>query len=120
VPVLLAAFVLIIAARTNSGSLTDVTAYRDAMLAPMIVASAIALPLGLVVLLIAARGRRTLDRLRIQEVSEQWPDPVLRAQIEAAGRLSEFTDGAVWVVWGADLVVIAFWVWMVVLLVNAA
>jgi hypothetical protein len=118
VPVLLAAFVLVLGAIANSGSLGDVTAFSDALLRPMIAASAVALPLGLTVLVIAARGRRTLNRLRLLELGEERPDPVLAAQIEDADRLSEFTDVAVWVVWGADVIVIAFWVWLVVLLIG--
>jgi len=49
---------------------------------------------------------------------ERGDDPLILAQIDATGRLSEYTDVAVWVTWGSDLVVIVMWSWLVVLLVG--
>ena len=119
VPVVLAAFVLILAAAANSNSLTDASAFRDALLGPMAVASAVAFSCGLIVLLIAARGRRTIDSLRLFELTSETANPAVRAQIDATERLSEFTDVAVWVTWTADVVVIGFWVWLAVLVLGA-
>jgi len=119
VPVLLAAFVLVLAVVANRGSLTSTTKFRDALLTTMSVASAVAFSCGLVVLLIAAQGRRELHRLRMLKL-ERGDDPLLLAQIDAAGRLSEYTGVAVWVTWGSDLVVIALWSWLIVLLVGSA
>ncbi|MGA9762646.1 MAG: DnaJ domain-containing protein [Gaiellaceae bacterium] len=119
VPVLLAAFVLVLAVSANSGSLTNATKFRDALLTTMSVTSAVAFSCGLVVLLIAARGKREQHRLRMLQF-ERGDDPLLLAEIDAAGRLSEYTDVAVWVTWGSDLVVIAIWCWLIVLLVGSA
>jgi hypothetical protein len=119
VPVLLAAFVLVLAVVANSGSLVSATKFRDALLTTMSVASAVAFSCGLVVLLIATQGRRELHRLRMLKL-ERGEDPLLLAQIDAAGRLSEYTDVAVWVTWGSDLVVIGLWSWLIVLLVGSA
>ena len=119
VPVLLAAFVLVLAVVANRQSLTGATAFRDALLTTMSVASAVAFSCGLLVLLIAERGRREQHRLRMLQL-ERGDDPLLRAQIDVAGRMSEYTDVAVWVTWGSDLVVIAIWCWLVVLLVGSA
>ena len=117
VPVILSAFVLVLAGIANSAFLTDTTEFGDALLTTMIVASAIAGPCGLIVLMIAARGREAERRLRILE-TKTGVDPAALAQIEAASRLSEFTDVAVWVTWGAEAVIVAFWVWFVALLVG--
>jgi hypothetical protein len=119
VPVLLAAFVLVLAAIANNAFLTDVTEFRDALLTTMLVTSAVAFSCGLVVLLIAARGRREQHRLRMLALEDEV-DPSTLAEIEAADRLSEYTDAAVWVTWGAEVVVVAFWVWLIVLLVGSA
>ena len=119
VPVLLAAFVLVLAVVANGDSLTSATKFRDALLTTMLVASAVAFSCGLVVLLIATRGRREQHRLRMLQL-EHGEDPLLVAQIDAAGRLSEYTDVAVWVTWGSDLVVIGLWSWLIVLLVGSA
>jgi len=119
VPVLLAAFVLVLAVVANGDSLTSADAFRDALLTTMLVASAVAFSCGLVVLLIATRGRREQHRLRMLQL-EHGEDPLLVAQIDAAGRLSEYTDVAVWVTWGSDLVVIGLWSWLIVLLVGSA
>jgi hypothetical protein len=51
---------------------------------------------------------------------EDEVDPSTLAEIEAADRLSEYTDAAVWVTWGTEVVVVAFWVWLIVLLVGSA
>jgi hypothetical protein len=51
---------------------------------------------------------------------EHGDDLVTRAQIDAAGLLSEYTDLAVWVTWGADVIVMAVWVWLIVLVVGSA
>ncbi|MGD0272302.1 MAG: hypothetical protein ABSB96_01000 [Gaiellaceae bacterium] len=116
VPVILAAFVLVLAGIANSAFLTNSTEFGDTLLTTMIVASAVAAPCGLIVLMIAARGREAERRLRVLE-TRTGVDPAALAQIEAASRLSEFTDVAVWVTWGAEAVIVAFWVWFVVLLV---
>ena len=68
-------------------------------------------------LIVAARGRDAQRRLRVLE-TKTGVDPAVMAQIEAAGRLSEFTDVAVWVTWGAEAIVVAFWVWFVVVLMT--
>jgi hypothetical protein len=119
VPVLLAAFVLVLAVVANRGSLTSATKLRDALLTTMSVTSVVAFSCGLVVLLIAARGKREQHRLRMLQL-ERGNDPLLLAEIDAAGRLSEYTDVAVWVTWASDLVVIAAWAWLIVLLVGSA
>ncbi len=119
VPVLLAAFVLVLAVVANKDSLTSATELRDALLTTMLVASGVAFSCGLAVLLIAAQGRRTQHRLRMQQL-DHGDDPILLAQIDAVGRLSEYTDVAVWVTWGSDAVVIALWIWLTVLLVLSA
>jgi hypothetical protein len=119
VPVLLAAFVLVLGVIANNAFLTDVTEFRDALLTTMLVTSAVAFPCGLVVLVIAARGRREQHRLRMLEI-EGETDPVTLAQIDAAGRLSEYTDVAVWVTWGAEVVIVALWIWLTALLVVSA
>ncbi len=119
VPVLLAAFLLVLALIANHANLTDLDAFQDSLLTTLSVVSAVALPIGLVVLLIAARGRRELHRLNLWRL-EHGDDPLTLAQIEAAGALSEYTDVAVWVTWGADAIVMAVWVWLVVLLVGSA
>jgi hypothetical protein len=119
VPVLLAAFLLVLAVIANNAFLTDVTAFRDALLTTMLVASAVAFPCGLVVLVIAARGRREQHRLRMLEI-EGETNPVTLAQIDAAGRLSEYTDAAVLVTWVAEVVIVALWIWLTALLVVSA
>lgn len=119
VAVLLAAFVLVLAMIANHANLTNLDSFRDALLTTLLVASAVALPIGLVVLLIAARGRKELHRLRMLQL-EHGDDLVTRAQIDAAGVLSEYTDLAVWVTWGADIIVMAVWVWLIVLLVGSS
>ena len=119
VPVLLAAFVLILALVANKDSLTSAAEFRDALLKTMLVTSAVAFGCGLVLLLIAARGRRELHRLRMLQL-DQRDDPMIVAQIDAAERLSEYTDVAVWVTWTSDLVVIAIWCWLTVLVVGSA
>jgi len=119
VPVLLAAFVLILALVANKDSLTSAAEFRDALLRTMLVTSAVAFGCGLVLLLIAARGRRELHRLRMLQL-DQRDDPMIVAQIDAAERLSEYTDVAVWVTWTSDLVVIAIWCWLTVLVVGSA
>ena len=119
VAVLLAAFVLVLAMIANHANLTNLDSFRDALLTTLLVASAVALPIGLVVLLIAARGRRELHRLSMLQL-EHGDDLVTRAQIDAAGLLSEYTDLAVWVTWGADVIVMAVWVWLIVLVVGSA
>jgi hypothetical protein len=119
VPVLLAAFVLVLAVFANSGSLTNATKFRDSLLTTMSVASAVAFSCGLLVLLIAERGKREQHRLRMLQL-ERGDDPLILAQIDATGRLSEYTDVAVWVTWGSDLVVIVMWSWLIVLLVGSA
>ena len=119
VPVLLAAFLLVLAAIANRDSLTGATAFRDALQNTMLIASAVAFLCGLAVLLIAAQGQRERRRLRMLQL-ERGDDPMLRAQIAATGRLSEYTDVAVWVTWGSELVVIALWIWLTVLLIGNA
>ena len=119
VPVLLAAFVLVLAVVANRGSLTSATKLRDALLTTMSVTSVVAFSCGLVVLLIAARGKREQHRLRMLQL-ERGDDPLLLAEIDAADRLSEYTNVAVWVTWGSDLVVIAAWAWLTALLVGSA
>jgi hypothetical protein len=119
VPVLLAAFLLVLAVIANNAFLTDVTAFRDALLTTMLVTSAVAFPCGLVVLVIAARGRREQHRLRMLQI-EGETNPLTLAQIDAGGRLSEYTDVAVWVTWGSEVVVAALWIWLTVLLVGTA
>ena len=118
VPVLLAAFLLVLAAIANRDSLTGATAFRDALLNTMLIASAVAFLCGLVVLLIAAQGQRERHRLRMLQL-ERGDDPLLSAQIDATGRLSEYTDVAVWVTWGSELIVITLWIWLTVLLIGA-
>lgn len=120
VPVLLAGFLLVLAAIANSGNLTDAGSFRDALLTTMIVASAVAFPCGLIVLLLADRGRKEQHRLRLLQLEEEVVDPATRARIEVAGRMSEYTDAAVWVTWGAELVVVALWVWLAVLVVAGS
>jgi hypothetical protein len=117
VPVVLAAFILVLDAIANSAFLTNTTEFKNALLTAMIVASAVAFPCGLVVLTIAARGRREQRRLRILD-TQGGVDLAVRVQIEAANRLSEFTDVAVWVTWGAEVVVVALWVWLLALLLG--
>ena len=119
VPVLLAAFLLVLGVIANSAFLTDLTEFRDALLTTMLVASAVAFPCGLVVLVIAARGRREQHRLRMLEI-EGEANPMTLAQIDAAGRLSEYTDAAVLVTWVAEIVVVALWIWLTALLVVSA
>ena len=119
VPVLLAAFVLVLGVIANNAFLTNATEFRDALLNTMLVTSAVAFSCGLAVLLIAARGQRERHRLRML-VLEDEHNPLTLAQIDAADRLSEYTDAAVLVTWCAELVVVAVWVWLVVLLVSSA
>jgi len=119
VPVLLAAFLLVLAVVANSGSLTSATKIRDALLTTMLVTSAVAFSCGLVVLLIAAQGRKKLHRLRMLQL-EHGDDPMTLAEIDALDRLSEYTDAAVWVTCVSAIVVIAFWIWLIVLLVGSA
>ncbi len=119
VPVLLAGFLLILALVANHADLTSLDGFRDSLLTTLLVASAVALPIGLVVLLIAAQGRRKQHDLRLLQL-ENESDPVIRAEIDALGRLSEYTDVAVWVTWGSVMIVIAMWVWLTVLLVGSA
>jgi len=119
VPIVLAAFVLILAAAANSGSLSDASSFADALMTTMIVASAVALPAGLIVLLIAHRGKLEQRQLRILE-AEGETDPAVLSRMETANRLSEFTDVAVWVTWAAEVVVVGFWIWLVALLVGSA
>jgi hypothetical protein len=116
VPVVLAAFLLVLAAIANKDSLTSATAFRDALLNTMLVASAVAFSCGLAVLLIAGRGRSEQHRLRMLQL-EHGEDPMIRAQLDAVGRLSEYTDVAVWVTWGSELIVVALWVWQTALLI---
>jgi hypothetical protein len=118
VPVRLATFVLILAVIANSASLTDADAFRDALLTTMLVSSAVAFSCGLVVLVLATQGRREQHRLRVLEL-EKTAGPAILAQIETAGRLSEYTDVAVWVTWGTELVVTGLWAWFAVLLVMS-
>jgi NADH:ubiquinone oxidoreductase subunit K len=115
VPVLLAAFILILALIANSASLNDADSFRDALLTTMIVSSAVAFGCGLVVLRIANRGKKERNRLHILAV-EGGAGPAERARLEAVSRLSEFTDVAVWVTWGATLVVTVLWVWFAILI----
>jgi len=117
VPVVLAAFILVLGGIANSAFLTNTTDFKDALLTAMIVASAVAGPCALVVLTIAARGRQAQRRLSVLG-TQGVVDPAARAQIAAANRLSEFTDVAVWVTWGSVAVIVAFWVWLVVLLLG--
>jgi len=119
VPVLLAAFVLVLAVIANYANLTNLDAFRDSLLTTLLVTSAVILLGGLVVLLIAAQGRREQHRLRMLQL-ENESDPVIRAELDAAGRLSEYTDVAVWVTWGTEVIVIALWIWVIVLLVGGA
>ena len=119
VPVLLAAFLLVLAVVANSGSLTSATKIRDALLTTMLVTSAVAFSCGLVVLLIAAQGRKKLHRLRMLQL-EHGDDPMTLAEIDALDRLSEYTDAAVWVIWGAVIVVVALWIWLTVLILGIA
>jgi ABC-type Fe3+ transport system permease subunit len=119
VPVLLAAFVLVLAMVANKDSLTSASELRDALLTTMLVTSAVAFSCGLVVLLIAAQGRKKLHRLRMLQL-ERGDDPMTLAEIDALGRLSEYTDAAVWVTCASAIVVIALWIWLVVLLVGSA
>lgn len=119
VPVLLAAFILILDLIANSNSLTDANQFRDALLTVMLVVSAVAFSCGLAVLLIAARGRREQHRLSLLALEDKV-GPAVEAEIEAAGRLSEYTDVAVWVTWAGEVVVVAIWIWLVVLLVGGA
>jgi hypothetical protein len=119
VPVLLAAFVLVLGVVANNAFLTNASEFRDALLNTMLVTSAVAFSCGLVVLLIAARGRREQHRLSMLALEDEV-DPSILAEIEAADRLSEYTDAAVLVTWCAELVVVALWVWLVVLLVRSA
>ncbi len=119
VPVLLAVFVLVLALIANHGNLTNLDAFKDSLLTTLLVTSAVALPLALVVLLIAASGRRKQHNLRLAQLDNE-SDPVIRADLDALGRLSEYTDVAVWVTWGAVMIVIAVWIWLIVLLVGSA
>jgi DnaJ domain len=119
VPVLLAAFLLVLALVANDGSLTSATKFEDALGTTLLITSAVAFSCGLAVLLIAARGQRERHRLRML-VLEDEHNPLTLAQIDAADRLSEYTDAAVLVTWCAELVVVAAWVWLVVLLVRTA
>ena len=119
VPVLLAVFVLVLALIANHGNLTNLDAFKDSLLTTLLVTSAVALPLALVVLLIAASGRRKQHNLRLAQLDNE-SDPVIRADLDALGRLSEYTDVAVWVTWGAVMIVIAAWIWLIVLLVGSA
>ena len=119
VPVLLATFILVLAAIANRGDLTNADSLRNALLTTMLVVSAAAFSCGLVVLVIANRGRKEQHRLRMLQL-EGGADPALEGQLEAAGRLSEYTDVSVWVTWGAEVVVVAFWIWLAVLLVAGS
>ena len=119
VPVLLAAFLLVLAVIANHINLTNLDAFRDSLLTTLLVISAVALPVGLIVLLIAAHGKRELHRLSMLQL-DHGDDPVTLAQIDALGLLSEYTDVAVWVTWGSDIIVMAVWVWLIVLLVGSA
>jgi len=119
VPVLLAAFLLVLALIANHANLTDLDAFRDSLLTTLLVTSAVAFSCGLVVLLIAAQGRRKQHSLRMLQLEDE-SNPVMRADLDALGRLSEYTDVAVWVTWGAVMIVIALWVWLIVLIVGSA
>ena len=118
VPVLLAAFVLLLDLIANKDFLTDADQFRDALLTVMLVTSAVAFSCGLVVLLVAARGKREQHRLRMLALEEE-AGPAVQAEIEAAGRLSEYTDAAVLVTWVSEVVIVASWIWLVVLLIGA-
>lgn len=119
VPVLLAAFVLVLGVIANNAFLTDASEFRDALLTTMLVTSAVAFSCGLVVLLIAARGRREQHRLRMLALEDEVDLSTL-AEIEAADRMSEYTDAAVFVTWCFEVIVVALWVWLIVLLVRTA
>jgi hypothetical protein len=117
VPVLLAAFVLVLDLIANNAFLTDINQFRDALLTAMLVSSAVAFPCGLVVLMVAAHGRREQHRLRMLTL-ENEVGPAMLAEIEAAGRLSEYTDVAVLVTWVSEVVIVAIWLWLVALLLG--
>lgn len=119
VPVLLAAFLLVLAVIANHANMTDLDAFRDSLLTTLLVTSAVAFSCGLVVLLIAAQGRRKQHSLRMLLLEDE-SNPIIRADLDALGRLSEYTDMAVWVTWGAVMIVIALWVWLIVLIVGSA
>ncbi len=119
VPALFAALILVLDAIANHASLTDTLAFRDALQTTMFVASAVVFSCGLVVLLIATRARNEQHRLRLL-VIEDDVDPMTLAELEASGRMSEYTDAAVWVIWGAVLVVVVLWVWLAVLALGIA
>lgn len=119
VPVLLAAFLLILALVANDGSLTSATKFRDALDTILLITSAVAFSCGLVVLLIARQGKKEQHRLRMLALEDE-NSPLTLAGIDAADRLSEYTDAAVLVTWCSELVVIAVWVWLIVLLVLGA
>ena len=117
VPVLLAAFVLALDLIANNAFLTDANQFIDALLTAMLVSSAVAFPCGLVVLMVAAHGRREQHRLRMLTL-ENEVGPAMLAEIEAAGRLSEYTDVAVLVTWVSEVVIVAIWLWLVALLLG--
>jgi hypothetical protein len=114
VPVILAAFLLVLAVIANNGSLGSADSFRSALLTTMIVSSGVAFGCGLLVLLIADRGRKERSRLHILAI-EGEAGPAELARLEATSRLSEFTDISVWVTWTAELVVIALWIWFAIL-----
>jgi hypothetical protein len=115
--VLLAAFALVLDLIANNAFLTDANQFRDALLTAMLLTSAVAFPCGLVVLLVAARGRREQHRLRMLALEDEV-GPAVLAEIEAAGRLSEYTDAAVLVTWISEVVIVAIWLWLVALLLG--
>ncbi|MGD0167380.1 MAG: hypothetical protein ABSC51_08835 [Gaiellaceae bacterium] len=118
VPTVLAAFLLILAVFANSASLTNASAFSDALLTTMLVASAVAVSCGIVVIWIASRVRAAQHELRLMG-SREAADPAELARIEGITRMSEFTDIALWVTWIAEIVVTALWVWLAVLVIAS-
>jgi hypothetical protein len=117
VPCILSAFVLVLGAIANSSGLLHSRGFRDALLGPMIVVSAVSFGCGLIILLLASQGRKAQRELRLLTMGQNV-DPALLARFEAANRLSEFTDGAAWAASGALVVITAFWVWLAALLIG--
>lgn len=117
VPILLATFVLVMGAIANSDYLTDATLMGENLIVTMIVVSAISFPCALLVLMLAASVREASRRLTILE-RKDGVDPSAMARVAGEARLSEYADVAVWVTWGAVLVIVGLWLWFLALLVG--
>jgi hypothetical protein len=110
VPVVLSAFIIVLAVIASRSALTNASDLRSEILSPLLVGTAAALPCGLIVLVIAARARRALRSLTMPGVSEVV-DPAEQATIDSLSRMSEFTAAATRATWIGLIVIALVWVW---------